>query len=67
MSANQLSQLDKYPKKMLAECKIADSESDYCPAIHIVPKPDGSLRLRVDYRYLNKLTIINLFRTWTHG
>jgi len=39
---------------MLAEGKIADTESPYCAPILFVPKPDGSLRLCVDYSNLNK-------------
>ena len=58
MSAHLLSELDKYLKKMIAEGKIADSESPYVAPILLVAKPDGSLRLCVDYRNLTKLTIL---------
>jgi len=62
MLVHQLNQLDKYLKKMMAEGKIADSESPYGAPILFVPKPDRSLRLCVDYRNLNKLTILNKYR-----
>jgi len=59
MSAHQLNELDKYLKKIMAEGKIADSESPYGAPILFIPKPHGSLPLCVDYRNLNKLTILN--------
>jgi len=46
---------------MMAEGKIADSESPYGAPILFVPKPDGSLRLCLDYKNLNKLTILNKY------
>jgi len=61
MSAHQLNELDKYLKTRMAEGKIADSGSPYGAPILFVPKPDGCLRLDVDYRNLNQLTILNKY------
>jgi len=61
MSAHQLNELDKYLKEIMAEGKVADSESPYGARILFVPKPDGSRRLCVDYRNINKLTILNKY------
>ena len=61
ISAHQLNELDTYLKKMMAEGNIAHSESPYSSPILFVPKPDRSLRLCVDYRNLNKLTILNKY------
>ena len=59
MSAYQLEELNKYLCKMLAEGKIVHSISPGGAPILFVPKPDRKLRLCVDYRQLDKLTIHN--------
>ena len=61
MSAYQLEELKKYVCKMLAEGKIVHSKSPAGAPILFVPKPDGRLPLCVDYRQLNKLTILNKY------
>jgi len=61
MSAYQLEELNKYLHKMLAEGKIVHSKSPAGAPILFVPKPDGRLQLCVDYRQLNKLTILNKY------
>jgi len=61
MSAYQLDTLDKYLKAMLKQGKIVHSQSPAGAAILFVLKPDGKLRPCVDYRNLNKLTILNKY------
>ena len=61
MSAYQLEELNKYLHKMLAEGKIVHSKSPAGAPTLFVPKPDGRLRLCVDYRQLYKLTILNKY------
>jgi len=54
-----MNKLDKYIEEMLAQGKIVDSECLYGALILFVPKPDGSLPLCVDYRNINKVTILD--------
>jgi len=61
MSADQLEELNKYVHKILAEGKIVHSKSPAGAPILFVIKPDGRLRLCVDYRQLNTLTILNKY------
>ena len=61
MLAYQLDTLDKYLKEMLKQDKITHSQSPAGAPILFVPKPDGKLRLCVDHRNLNQLTILNKY------
>jgi hypothetical protein len=53
----KLQALCEYLRKELAAGKIRESKSPAGAPINFVPKPDGSLRLCVNYRGLNRVTI----------
>jgi len=59
MSPLGLSELKKQLKEMLEKGFIRPSVSPWVTPILLVKKKDGSIRLCVDYRQLNKVTIKN--------
>ena len=61
MSAYHLEELNKYLCKMFAQGKMVHSKSPAGAPILFVPKPNGKLGLCVDYRQLNKRTILNKY------
>lgn len=61
LSQNELAELRKYIDENLAKNFIRHSKSPAGAPILFVKKKDGSLRMCVDYRGLNKITIKNRY------
>jgi hypothetical protein len=56
MTAAEREEFERQIAKLLANGWVADSNSRYAAPIIFVKKADGSLRMCVDYRALNKIT-----------
>ena len=56
---NFVEEFDREIDRMLEMDIIQPSSSDYCSPVVFVRKPDGSLRLCIDFRALNKMTIFD--------
>ena len=61
MSERELAELKAYLEKMLATGKIRPSRSSCGAPVLYVPKANGGLRLCVDYRGLNAITVKNRY------
>jgi len=61
MSASELGELKKQLEKLLEKQFISPSVSPWGAPVLLVNKKDGSMRLCVDYRQLNKVTIKNRY------
>ncbi len=55
----ELHQLQATLKTLLSRKQIRPSTSEFASQILFVKKPDGSLRLCIDYRDLNAITVRN--------
>ena len=61
MSASELGELKKQLEELLEKQFIRPSVSPWGAPVLLVKKKDGSMRLCVDYRQLNKVTIKNRY------
>ncbi|GJP55553.1 hypothetical protein CLOM_g14511 [Closterium sp. NIES-68] len=61
LSSTELTDMKKHIEYLLAKGLIRPSTSPYGTPVLFTPKPDGSLRMCIDYRALNKQTIKNKY------
>ena len=61
MSAPELGAMKTYIKDYLANGFIRPSRSPAAAPVMFIKRPDGKLRLVVDYRGLNKVTVKNRY------
>jgi len=61
MSTSELGELKKQLEEFLEKLFIRPSVSSWAAPMLLVKKKDGSMRLCVDYRQLNKVTIKNRY------
>ncbi|GJP55785.1 hypothetical protein CLOM_g14773 [Closterium sp. NIES-68] len=61
LSPTELTDMKKQIEYLLAKGLIQPSTSPYGAPVLFTPKPDGSLRMCIDYRALNKQTIKNKY------
>ncbi|MCI54373.1 retrotransposon protein, partial [Trifolium medium] len=59
MSASELNELKKQLEELLEKKFIRPSVSSWGAPVLLVKKKEGSIRLCIDYRQLNKVTIKN--------
>ena len=61
MSIPELDELKKQLNELIEKGHIRVSKSQYRSPVLFVKKKDGSMRLCIDYRALNKITIKNKY------
>lgn len=61
LTQKEKAEVERQIKDLLAEGLIEPSSSPWGAPVLFVPKPDGSLRMCIDYRALNKVTIKNRY------
>ncbi|GJP51178.1 hypothetical protein CLOM_g10342, partial [Closterium sp. NIES-68] len=61
LSPTELADMKKQIEYVIAKGPIRPSTSPYGALVLFTPKPDGSLRMCIDYRALNKQTIKNKY------